>query len=120
MNITLLGMGNPIFDMYSSIDNQQLSCIQQYVNSAAWGQTLHVEDSLFEQLLTCVKPELVIPSGGAFNTIRILAQLGHSTGFIGTLGGRETPISHKPPLTDNVFHREMRSHGIIEYTHTYE
>lgn len=111
-------MGNPIFDMYSSIDNQQLSCIRQYVDSAAWGRTLHVEDSVFEQLLTCLEPELVIPGGGAFNTIRILAQLGHSTGFIGTLGGRETPISHKSPLTDKAFHREMRKHGIVEYTRT--
>jgi|GEM_PF-2243126 len=118
MNITLLGMGNPIFDMYSSIDNQKLSCIRQYVDSVAWDRTFHVENSVFEQLLTCVKPELVIPGGGAFNTIRILAQLGHSAGFIGTLGGRETPIAHKPPLTEKAFHREMREHGILEYTHT--
>src|SRR6056297_3166076 len=118
MNSTLLGVGNPIFDMYSSIDNQKLSCLQQVVDSAEWGQTFHVEDSVFEQLLTCIEPELVIPGGGAFNTIRILAQLGHSAGFIGTLGGRETPIAHKPPLTEKAFHREMREHGILEYTHT--
>ncbi|MFO7730228.1 MAG: PfkB family carbohydrate kinase [Spirochaetia bacterium] len=120
MNSTLLGVGNPIFDMYSSIDDQQLSCIRQYVESAAWGRTFHVEDSVFEQLLSCVEPELVIPGGGAFNTIRILAQLGHSAGFIGTLGGRETPIAYMSLLTDKAFHKEMRNHGIIKYTHTDE
>ncbi|MDZ7794993.1 MAG: PfkB family carbohydrate kinase [Spirochaetia bacterium] len=119
MNTTLLGIGNPIFDMYSSIDNRQLSCIRHYVDSAAWGQTFHVEDSVFEQLLTCVKPKLVIPGGGAFNTIRILTQLGHSAGFIGALGGRETPILHTPPLTAEFFYQEMKNHGIIDYTHTY-
>jgi len=118
MNGTLLGVGNPIFDMYSHIDNQNLSCIRQYIDSASWGRTFHVEESLFEQLLTCVEPELVIPGGGAFNTIRILSQLGHPAGFIGTLGGKATLFSHKPPLTAESFHKEMKNHGIKEYTDT--
>ncbi|MCF7915436.1 MAG: hypothetical protein K9L66_09740 [Spirochaetaceae bacterium] len=118
MNSTVLGLGNPIFDMYSSLDNQKLFCIRQYVDSAAWGRTFHVEDSLFEQLLTCVEPKLVIPGGGAFNTVRILSQLGHSAGFIGTLGARATLLSHKPPLTAESFQWEMKNYGIKEYTNT--
>jgi len=104
--------------MYSSIDNRKLSCIRQYVDSAAWGRTFHVEDSLFEQLLTCVEPKLIIPGGGAFNTIRILSQLGHSAGFIGTLGDKATLIPHKSPLTAESFQREMKNHGIKEYSNT--
>ncbi len=109
MNLEVLAIGNPIIDMYARIGNEQLHCIQKYLSAAEWGCTFHVQEEVFDGLLTCLEPEHTVPGGGAFNTIRVLSQLGHTTGFIGGLG-------EEPP---HIFSRELHLHGIADYTSTF-
>lgn len=109
MNLEVLGIGNPIIDMYARIGSEQLHCIQKYLSAAEGGGTFHVQEDVFDDLLTCLEPEHTVPGGGAVNTIRILSQLGHTTGFIGGLGEAH----------HHIFSRELQLHGIVDYTSTF-
>lgn len=131
MKTEILGIGNPIFDICAHIELDALPFLRTLLPTADWGQTFHVDDANFEKLcagLHC-RAETVVPGGGAFNTIRILAQLGHSAGFIGGLGEVPYPLPtaqgtpHRTAergspqsLSAAAFRNELQRHGIRDCT----
>lgn len=119
MKTDILGIGNPIFDICVRIDKKALQFLQTLLPSADWGRTFHVNDASFEKLYTGLQcsSEEVVPGGGAFNTIRILAQLGHSTGFIGGLGDVSPLLPHC--LSAAAFRNELQRHGIRDCTSSF-
>lgn len=134
MKTEILGIGNPIFDICAHIELDALPFLRTLLPAADWGQTFHVDDARFEKLcagLHC-RAETVLPGGGAFNTIRILAQLGHSTGFVGGLGEVPYPLptaQGTPPhtaehgslqsLSAAAFRNELQRQGIRDCTRSF-
>ncbi len=82
-------------------------------------------------------PGTLVPGGGAMNTVRILSQLGHCTGFIGGLGGSgglgrcgglsSSGKLSKPgelswpgeDLSAEAFRKELAEFGIADYTRSF-
>ncbi len=98
--------------MFAHISEHQLDYIKTQVPGADWGNTLHVRERLFDMLLEKIRPEHVVPGGGAFNTIRIMAQLRHSTGFCGGLGKTDSLRG----INSQSFRRELNTYGISDFT----
>ncbi|HDQ14997.1 MAG TPA: hypothetical protein ENN41_09325 [Sediminispirochaeta sp.] len=124
--IEIIAVGNPIIDIYAGIDEQGFSCLKKTAPDFEWGQVRHVDDELFAELLSCVDPEDIVPGGGAYNALRILAQRGFRTGFVGALGGgaASTADDTAPSAVGGMsfgpelFREEMRHFGIVDLTAT--
>lgn len=107
----IFGIGNPIYDICANVNQEYLQRLRASVPAAAWGSTHHVGDALFERILGTLNEEAleVVPGGGAFNTLRLLSQLGHECAYSGGLGD-------STGLSAERFRREMRRYGIRDYT----
>ena len=127
----IFGVGNPIYDICVNIHGGYLRKLRSFIPAAQWEQSYHVGDTLFEQILESLPtvPQKVVPGGGAFNTIRVLAQLGHPTAYTGGLGTisnqRQVHASLQQGSNSDTdvhsrsvdgFSREMQLHGIRDCT----
>ncbi|MFW6208037.1 MAG: carbohydrate kinase family protein [Spirochaetota bacterium] len=130
MKPEILGIGNPIFDVCVHVDEEILQSLHPFIPNAEWEGVYHIDDSVFEQMLLSLntKPTDVVPGGGALNTIRVLSQLGHSTAFAGALGAVPTRFTESTgsnagsagnAVSGMDFRRELRGHGIQDYTVEY-
>lgn len=95
----LIAVGNPILDSFSTLPAEERGKLIRDFSLPSSG-ALHVDKSLLEQISAAAAPEPPIPGGGAFNTVRIYAQLGGQAAFRGAVGNDGNP-----------FHRELSRCG---------
>jgi sugar/nucleoside kinase (ribokinase family) len=78
--------GNPIIDHYAQIDEETEERVRSLLPGYRRGEAQHVDPDLMDELLHMVRPEARFVSGGALTTASLLARLGASVAFAGSVG----------------------------------
>lgn len=84
----ILGMGNALVDIMTSIENDALLDSLKLPKGSM--QLVDAETSMAVSQATAKLPKMMASGGSAANTIHGLARLGVQTAFIGTVGADET------------------------------
>lgn len=103
--VDLIAFGNPILDHFAfPPEDERRRLLRRY--GLPDGGARHMESGEIEPILSELAPATCIPAGGAFNTVRIYAQLGGGAAFCGSAGYDGAP-----------FRRELSDCGIHDLMH---
>ena len=95
----VLGIGTPIVDYLIHTSNEYVDSLE-----GCRGGSMLVDEKAFQKILNDHSPDKVIAGGGAANTVKGLARLGHACALVGKIGQDETGVQ---------FSQNIESHGIV-------